>query len=100
MTQVATIFQKIWKKWQYRNRSIVLYKLFIFSFEYCMTLTTFSSSGMIPREIDKFIKCVNGSRYESVHCFRIDAGSSSLPEAEFVIADMIVLTSSIYISGI
>ena len=25
-----------------------------------------------------------GSRYESVHCFRIDAGSSSLPEAEFV----------------
>ena len=61
-----------------------------------MTLATFSSSGTIPRELDK-IKCVNGSRYESVHCFRIDAGSSSLPEAEFVIADMIVLTSSIYI---
>ena len=65
-----------------------------------MTLAIFSSPGTIPRDIDKFIKCVNGSRYEFIHCFRIDAGSSSLPGAEFVIADMIVLTSSILISGI
>ena len=56
-----------------------------------MTLAIFSSSGTIPRDIDKFIKCVNGSIYESIHCFRIDADSSSLPEAEFVIADMIAL---------
>ena len=38
--------------------------------------------------------------YESMHCFRIDVGSSSYPEAEFFIADMIVLTSFICTSGI
>ena len=38
--------------------------------------------------------------YESMHCFRIDAGSSSYPEAEFLIADVMVLTSLIFISGI
>ena len=42
-----------------------------------MTLAIFSLTGTIPREIDKFIKSVNGSRYESDYCFRIDAGSSS-----------------------
>ena len=60
-----------------------------------MTLATISLPGTIPRDIDKFIKCVNCSRCESVHCFGIDVSSSSLPEAEFVIADMIVLTSYI-----
>ena len=38
--------------------------------------------------------------YESILCLRIDVGSSSYPEAEFLIADMIVLTSVACISGI
>ena len=38
--------------------------------------------------------------YESTHCFRIDVGSSSYPDAEFFIADMIVLTSFTCTSGI
>ena len=38
--------------------------------------------------------------YESMHCFRIDVGSSSYPEAEFLIADMIVFTSFACTSGI
>ena len=43
---------------------------------------------------------VNGSMYESMHCFRIDAGSSSYPESVFLTADMMVLTSLAFISGI
>ena len=35
-----------------------------------------------------------------MHCFRIDAGSSSYPDAEFAIADMIVEISWVFISGI
>ena len=38
--------------------------------------------------------------YESMHCFRIDARSSSYPEAEFLIANVMVLTSLAFISGI
>ena len=46
------------------------------------------------------IKHVSDSMYESMHCFRIDAGSSSYPEAEFLIANVMVLTSLAFISGI
>ena len=35
-----------------------------------------------------------------MHCFRIDAGSSSYPEAAFLIANVMVLTSLTFISGI
>ena len=35
-----------------------------------------------------------------MHCFKIDVGSLSYPEAEFFIADMIVLTSFTCTSGI
>ena len=38
--------------------------------------------------------------YETMHCFRIDVRSSSYPEAEFFIADIMVLTSFACTSGI
>ena len=42
--------------------------------------------------IDKFTKYVSGSMYVPIHCFKIDAGISSFPGAEFfnvLITDMI-----------
>ena len=38
--------------------------------------------------------------YESMHCFRIDVRSSSYPEADFLIANVMVLTSLTFITGI
>ena len=37
----------------------------------------------MPWLIDKFTKYVSESMYVSIHCFKIDAGISSFPGAEF-----------------
>ena len=50
--------------------------------------------------IDKFTKYVSGSMYVSIHCFKIDAGISSFPGAEFFNVLITVMISFFGISGI
>ena len=59
-----------------------------------MTLAMFNLSGTIPRGIDKFIK------KSMALGMNLNIVLGLMIVAEFVIADMIVLTSSIFISGI
>ena len=72
-----------------------MYELLILSFKIGIILSIFRGSGKIHLKIDIFLKYVNGSMYVSMHCFRRDAGSSSYPDAVFVIVDMLVENSPV-----
>ena len=49
---------------------------------------------------DIFTKHVSGSMYVSIHCFKIDAGISSFPGAEFFNVLITVMISFFDLSGI